>query len=135
MAGEMTEPPGRVWVGLGACIGLGAVAMAAAAAHGLSTRLDASSLEMTRSALQIQGWHALVLLFTGLWASRGGVLVHLAGMAFVAGTLLFCGAVYALALFGMHLPLVAPTGGVLLMLGWLLLGMSAFRHGERRSPS
>ena len=130
MASDNAEQAGRLWVGLGSFIGLGAVAMAAAAAHGLSTRLDAAALEMTRSALQIQGWHALALLFTGLWTTRGGLLAQLAGVAFAGGTLLFCGAVYALALFGLHLPLVAPTGGTLLMLGWLLLGISAFRRGR-----
>jgi uncharacterized membrane protein YgdD (TMEM256/DUF423 family) len=135
MIGDKIGSTGRLWVGIGSLIGLGAVAMAAAAAHGLPGRLDPAALEMTRSAVQIQGWHALALLFTGLWAPRGGILVHAAGMAFAGGTLLFCGAVYALALFSLHLPLVAPTGGVLLMLGWLLLGMSAFHHGARGSSS
>jgi uncharacterized membrane protein YgdD (TMEM256/DUF423 family) len=130
MTRDKAALPGRLWVGLGSLFGLGAVAMAAAAAHGLSTRLDPAALEMTRSALQIQGWHALALLFTGLWAPRGGLLAHLAGVALAGGTLLFCGAVYALALIGLHLAMLAPTGGVLLMLGWLLLGLSAFRRGS-----
>ncbi len=38
------------------------------------------------------------------------------------GTLLFCAAVYAFGLAGVSLDAVAPTGGILLMLGWLLLG-------------
>ena len=124
------ETVARVWVGFGALVGLGAVAMAATAAHALPKRLDAASLEMVRSALQMQGWHALALLFTGLWAPLGGIAAHLAGAAFVAGLLLFCGAVYALALLGVHLPAVAPIGGTLLMLGWLLLGLSVFRRGK-----
>ncbi|MBV8401068.1 MAG: DUF423 domain-containing protein, partial [Acetobacteraceae bacterium] len=45
------------------------------------------------------------------------------------GLVLFCGAVYALALGGLRLPAVAPAGGVLLMLGWLLLGIAALRPG------
>ena len=110
-------------------MGLGAVAMAAAAAHALPARLDAASLEMVRSALQMQGWHALALLFTGLWAPRGGIVSHLAGAAFAAGLVLFCGAVYALALFGVRAAAVAPAGGLLLMVGWLLLGISALRRG------
>jgi uncharacterized membrane protein YgdD (TMEM256/DUF423 family) len=127
------EAIGRLWIGLGSIIGLGAVAMAAAAAHALPNNLDAASLEMVRSALQMQGWHAPALLFTGLWAPRGGIAAHLAGAAFVAGLLLFCGAVYALALFGLRLPAVAPVGGTLLMLGWLLLGLSALRRGGERA--
>jgi uncharacterized membrane protein YgdD (TMEM256/DUF423 family) len=45
----------------------------------------------------------------------------------VIGMLLFCGAVYSLGLAGVSLGLMAPTGGMLLMLGWLLLGASALR--------
>ncbi len=122
------EAIARVWIGFGAFTGLGAVAMAAAAAHALPERLDAASMQMVRSALQMQGWHALALVFTGLSASRGGITALLAGAAFATGVLLFCGAVYALALFGVHLPGMAPAGGTLLMLGWLLLGLSAFHR-------
>ena len=55
---------------------------------------------MVRSAVQMQGWHALALVLAGLWAPRGGLLAHLAGAAFALGMLLFCGAVYSLALRG-----------------------------------
>jgi uncharacterized membrane protein YgdD (TMEM256/DUF423 family) len=40
---------------------------------------------------------------------------------------LFCGAVYSLALAGVSWGFLAPTGGILLMIGWLLLGASALR--------
>src|SRR5579859_6570383 len=110
----------RLWMGIGALAGLSAVAMAALAAHGLD-RLDPPSLQMLRNALQMHGWHALALLACGLWAPRGGRLAHAAGFAFAAGLLLFCGSVYAMALVGLHLPMLAPIGGTSLMVGWLLL--------------
>lgn len=122
----MTGRLDRLWIGLGALTGLAGVAMAALAAHGLSA-LDPAALRMVNSAVQVQGWHAPALVLTGIWARRGGALAHLAGAAFALGTLLFCAAVYVLALRGVSLGLVAPTGGVLLMLGWALLGLSAFR--------
>ncbi len=116
----------RMWTALGALAGLTGVAMAAVAAHGLPGRLDAGALDQVRSAVQMQVWHALALLCCGLWAARsGGLLIHLAGAAFASGVVLFCGTVYALALGGMRLPSVAPLGGVLLMLGWALLGVTA----------
>ncbi len=118
----------RIWIGLGALAGLSAVAMAAAAAHGLPERLTPEALGFLRSGVQMHGWHALALVATGILAARGGALVHLAGAAFAIGTVLFCGAVYALALAGLRLPYAAPTGGMLLMLGWLLLGLSALRR-------
>jgi uncharacterized membrane protein YgdD (TMEM256/DUF423 family) len=84
-----------------------------------------------RSGIQMQGWHALALVGVGLWAPRGGWLADLAGAAFLLGVLLFCGAVYSTALTGGGLPgggllgHAAPVGGTLLMLGWLLLTVSA----------
>jgi len=69
---------------------------------------------------------ALALVLAGVWAARGGRLALCAGAAFGLGVLLFCGDVYALAFAGLHLS-VAPAGGILLMAGWLLLGVSALR--------
>ena len=121
----------RTWIGLGALAGLGAVVMAAVAAHLVPESADPRAGTMLRDAIQMQGWHALALLACGLWAGRGGRLAarltDCAGAAFAAGLVLFCGAVYALALCGMRLPMVAPIGGSLLMLGWALLAGSALR--------
>src|SRR5690349_7850992 len=61
----------RLWIGIGSFVGLTAVAMAAVAAHGLSS-LDPTHVAMVRNALQMQGWHALALLACGVWAPRGG---------------------------------------------------------------
>lgn len=116
----------RLWIGLGALAGLLAVALAALAAHGLAS-IGPLRLEMLRNALQMQGWHALALLFCGLWAPRGGRLADAAGAVFSLGLLLFCGAVYALAIGGVSLGILAPIGGTLLMLGWALLLVSAVR--------
>jgi uncharacterized membrane protein YgdD (TMEM256/DUF423 family) len=77
--------------------------------------------------VQMEGWHALALLAVGLWAPRGGLLAQAAGVAFSVGLVLFCGALYSLGLFGVSPGLVAPTGGTLLMIGWLLLGAAALR--------
>jgi uncharacterized membrane protein YgdD (TMEM256/DUF423 family) len=114
----------RLWIGLGAFYGLIAVAMAALAAH----LIPAAGQPMVRDAIQMLGWHALALLFTGLWAAHAGTIANLAGAAFAIGTLLFCGAIFFLALAELRLPLFAPTGGVLLMLGWVLLAVSALRR-------
>jgi uncharacterized membrane protein YgdD (TMEM256/DUF423 family) len=51
-----------------------------------------------------------------------------AGAAFLLGMILFCGAVWTVALTGRSLGSVAPMGGMLLMLGWLLLAVSAVLH-------
>lgn len=116
----------RLWIGLGALLGFGAVAMAALGAHGL-THLEPAALRMVHSAVQMQGWHALALFGCGLWAPRGGLLADAAGMAFAMGSVLFCGSVYALAVGQIGVGIAAPIGGTFLMIGWLLLGLSALR--------
>lgn len=123
----------RLWIALGAVAGLLAVAMAALAAHGLEA-IGPARLTMLHNANEMQGWHALALLFCGLWAPRGGRLADAAGAAFTLGLLLFCGAVDTLALTGaspalsgVSLAVLAPIGGTLLMLGWLLVLTLAWR--------
>lgn len=119
----MTESS-RYWVALGALVGLLAVAAAAGAAH-VAGPLQSGAVA---SAVQMQGWHALALVGCGLWAPRGGRLVHVAGAAFAMGVLLFCGTIYSAALGGPRLGALAPLGGTLLMTGWALLGISALRR-------
>jgi uncharacterized membrane protein YgdD (TMEM256/DUF423 family) len=114
----------RLWIALASLTGFAAVAMAAFAAHGIS---DPTAERIVASGVQMQGWHALALLGTALWVPKGDRLANAAGLAFALGTLLFCGAVYSHALTGHSLGPTAPTGGTLLMLGWLLLAASAWR--------
>lgn len=113
----------RVWIVLGGLIGAAAVAMAALSAHA-SDGLDPAAVRQMQGAVQMQGWHALALVGCGLWARRGGFLADAAGFAFAIGSVLFCGAVYMLALADARLPGVAPAGGLLLIGGWLLLAAS-----------
>lgn len=115
----------RLWIGLGAFSGFIAVGMAALAAHGLDS-IGPARLQMLRNAVQMQGWHALALIGCGLWALRSGsTLADVAGAAFTLGTIFFCGAVYALSLGQAPVGFLAPFGGALLMIGWLLLCISA----------
>ena len=117
----------RAWIAAGSLAGLLSVAMAAAAAHGLPQRLAPEALQQVRNAVQMQGWHALLLVAIGLYAPAGGRLADAAGAACLLGLILFCGAVYALAIGGLRLPGVAPAGGMLLMAAWALLGIAALR--------
>ncbi len=117
----------RLWIGLGGLLGAAAVGMAAAAAHAMAG-LPPAALRAVESGVQIQGWHALALVACGLWARHRGGLAHWAAAAFAVGTVLFCTAVYLFGLSGVSLNAVAPAGGLLLMLGWLLLAASALRR-------
>ena len=119
----------RLWITAGALAGAVAVAMGAVAAHAVAVTPDRAA--MLQSALRMQEIASLALIACGLLAReresrRGTWLTHAAAAAFLAGLLLFCGALYALAMGGIHIGPVAPTGGVLLILGWLLLAASAW---------
>ena len=61
-------------------------------------------------------------------AEAGRRLAHFAAATFLAGMILFCGAVWVGALTGQSLGLIAPSGGMLLMLGWALLALAAARR-------
>jgi uncharacterized membrane protein YgdD (TMEM256/DUF423 family) len=116
----------RLLIGVSALAGGSAVALAAARAHLFAPRLGPAELAMLDSALAIQAMHALALLLER-WT---GAAVRLAGLAFAAGTPLFCGAVLLRALAGVSLGPVAPVGGTALIAGWLaLLAAAATRRG------
>ena len=92
----------------------------AVASHVL-TGLDASALHSFETAVDFQFFHGLGLIGVVLVRSRiGGRLLRVAAWLLVAGTVLFCGSIYAVT-FGAARGLLsaAPYGGVALMLGWL----------------
>jgi len=122
----------RLWIALGGVAGLATVALAAVAAHVAPPAGDPAAPAMIQSAIQMLGWHALALLACGVWVARGGLLANLAGAAFAAGIVLFCGAVLLRAFTAQSLGPVAPIGGSMLMLGWLLLAISALRASSPR---
>jgi uncharacterized membrane protein YgdD (TMEM256/DUF423 family) len=111
----------RLFVGAGALAGLTGVGLSAYAAHMLTGPAAVS----VNAAVEMQMIHALALLFTALWARRGGWLPRLAGIAFIVGVVLFCGGITVTYLGGPRLTAVAPAGGMTLMAGWLLLALSA----------
>jgi uncharacterized membrane protein YgdD (TMEM256/DUF423 family) len=119
----------KTFFAMGAFIGGLAVAAGAFGAHALQTRLAPDRLELFELAARYQLMHALALLGTAWAAHRWpGVAVNVAGWLFVVGVLIFCGTIYALA-FGAPrvLGAITPIGGLSLIVGWMLLGISALR--------
>ena len=127
------------WFAVAALNGGIAVATGAYASHGLS---DQRSVDLFRIAGQYQMWHALALAGVAL-IGRFGVpagatrTLALGAWAFLAGIVLFCGALYLLAIRGPSpLGAVAPVGGLSFMLGWgalALLGVRWMREGTAGS--
>lgn len=120
----------RLFLLLAAFSGFTSVALGAFAAHGLRQRLSPESLAVFQTGVQYQQLHTLVLLAVALLLQRqADRLLTMSGGFFVAGTLLFSGSLYALTLTGIgKLGIITPLGGVAFMLGWLLLGVAAWRQ-------
>ncbi len=125
---------GRVWL-MFAGINAGlAVAAGAYANHALAAPGQEKAQEWLRTASSYQLWHALALLAVLMLVTRAEraarLAVTLAGWLFLAGMVLFCGTLYALALCG-PLPVsnTAPLGGGAFMLGWAVLALSAVLPG------
>ncbi|HET9595940.1 MAG TPA: DUF423 domain-containing protein [Anaeromyxobacteraceae bacterium] len=119
----------RTFAVLGAFSGLVGVAAGAFGAHALRARLAPDLLAVFHTGAQYQMYHALALLAAG-WASArwpGGAGAA-AGWCFLAGTVLFSGSLYALALSGVRaLGAVTPLGGVAFLAGWACLAWAALR--------
>ncbi|ACI52983.1 protein of unknown function DUF423 [Gluconacetobacter diazotrophicus PA1 5] len=102
----------------------------ALAAHLPDAMFAPAGRSLAHQAVEMGIWHAPVLLAVGiLLAVRGRrILLLLAGAGFVLGTVLFCGAVAWTGVTGLHPGPVAPTGGSLLILAWLLLAVDGMRR-------
>jgi uncharacterized membrane protein YgdD (TMEM256/DUF423 family) len=126
---------GRWWIVVGSLLAALSVLAGAFAAHGLKQRVRAGlmtqeKLEVFDTAARNQMIHAIGLVLVGLAMRAGGTSVYsqIAGVAFLVGIVLFCGWLYANALWGnVALPLLAPLGGVAFVVGWVALAIAAWR--------
>ena len=119
----------RIACVVGAVLGGTAVAMGAFAAHGLEDRLAPDLLAVFETGARYQVVHAIALIAAAL-AARQWPRARLVPVLwlFVAGTVIFSGSLYLLALTGIRtLGAVTPVGGVLLIAGWAGLAWSVAR--------
>lgn len=121
--------PDRLFVVIGAISGFIAVGAGAFGAHALRARLAPDLLTVFETAARYQMYHALGLIAAAWVASRWpGALAGAGGWLFVAGTVVFSGSLYALALTGVRwLGAVTPLGGLCFLAGWLCLAVAALR--------
>jgi uncharacterized membrane protein YgdD (TMEM256/DUF423 family) len=120
----------RLFLALGSISGGLAVALGAFGAHVLKDRLAADLLANFETGVRYQMYHALALLAVAWAISRwpDPRLPAAAGWLFVAGTILFSGSLYLLALTGVRwLGAVTPLGGVAFVAGWACLLLTAWR--------
>lgn len=113
-----------------------AVAAGAFGAHVLKTLLSAEMLAVWHTAVTYQMAHALgLLLIAALLPRLDRTWLRRAGIAMLAGILLFSGSLYALALSGIRLlGAITPIGGVAFLLGWAMLAWAAWRERDPLIP-
>lgn len=101
-------------------------------AHALQSRLGAEQLRVYETAVRYHFYHALGLLAIGLAAQLfDGRLLRWSALLIGAGTVLFCGSLYALT-FGAPRALgpVTPLGGLALIGGWACFTLAVLRGGR-----
>ncbi len=118
----------RMFVITGASSAALAVVLGAFGAHGLRARLPADLLAIYQTGCQYHVYHALGLLAVGLLGLHlpaSGAL-RASGWLMLAGTVLFSGSLYALALTGQRwLGAITPLGGIAWIAAWVLMAYAA----------
>ncbi|HKV16469.1 MAG TPA: DUF423 domain-containing protein [Reyranella sp.] len=127
----MRNAQDRGWIVVAALSGAISVSAGAFGAHGFdaSTAAGAKARELLQTGSHYEIAHALAMLAVVALARRARLkegLAMAAQVLFLAGSILFPGALYALALGGPRwFGAVAPIGGLAFFLGWLALALAA----------
>lgn len=118
----------RLFALTGALSAFLAVLAGAFAAHALRARLTPDLLAVFETGARYQMYHALGLLAAAWLAERTArPAARWAGGFFLAGTVLFSGSLYLLALSGARgFGAVTPLGGAAFLAGWLCLARAAW---------
>ena len=113
----------RDWLTLAALNAFVAIAMGAFAAHGIS---DPKAAEWLRTGAQYAFWHTMATFASAAFMGMGAPRARFAPAFFLTGSVIFSGSLYAMA-FGAPrwLGAITPIGGVLFLIGWAWLAVSA----------
>ncbi|AZU65165.1 DUF423 domain-containing protein [Neobacillus mesonae] len=121
----------KTFIVIGAVNAFLAVALGAFGAHGLKDRLDAHYLEIWKTGVQYQMFHATGLLVIGLLFGKAAAssLFSWSGWLMLIGIILFSGSLYLLSLTKIGpLGAITPIGGVCFLAAWILLIVGAVKH-------
>ena len=119
------SPAERILTAAGGLAGAAGVALSAAAAH------TGGAFTGTAAAMLLA--HAPALLAVGLLGgAHGGRLLRLGAYCLLLGLLLFAGDLLMRDYVGHRLfAMAAPTGGTLMIVGWLIVAASALLPAVR----
>ncbi len=115
---------------LAAVAGFLGVAMGAFGAHGLKHVLSEHYLDVYKTAVNYQMWHALLLALIAVLPKQR--VLTWAGWSLVFGITFFSGSLYLLAILKLGwLGMITPFGGLAFLLAWGLLAFAAFEHQRK----
>lgn len=121
----------RIFLLIGSILGGLAVAAGAFGAHALTGKVSDRAIEIFETGARYQMYHAIALLLVALLLTHSEFpqpLIMIAGIAFIVGTAIFSGSLYALSLTGIKvLGAITPLGGVAFIAGWGCLAIAAFK--------
>jgi uncharacterized membrane protein YgdD (TMEM256/DUF423 family) len=132
----MAAGAAKAWIVVAALSAAISIAVGAFAAHGLdlSTEAGRKAREWLQTGSHYQIIHALAIVAIVVLARSAlvnGRAAFAAQCLFLAGSVLFPGALYALAFGGPRwMGAVAPIGGTAFILGWLTLGLAALLKAD-----
>lgn len=124
----------KKWLFLAGVSGALAVLAGAFGAHGLQNRLEPKLLASFTTAAHYHLIHAVAMAVAALAARdvRAAPRAQMAALLFLAGTILFSGSLYALALSGLRpFAYITPFGGLAFIAGWILLALAALKLEEK----
>ena len=123
----------RLSLAFAAASGFLSVCLGAFAAHGLKQQITADSLAIWQTGVQYQMYHALALIGVALLHHfNSSKSLKLSGLAFILGSFLFSGSLYALALGSpTFIGIITPIGGLSFLIGWVSLFVHAYRTVQR----
>lgn len=121
----------KLFIVIGAINAFLAVALGAFGAHGLEGKVPDRYLEIWKTAVQYQMFHAGGMFLVGLLLSHfpGSSLLQWSGWLMLAGIILFSGSLFVLAVTQISkLGAITPLGGLAFLAAWVLLIVAAVKN-------
>lgn len=116
------------WLATGALLCAASIVAGAFGAHALAARLDANNLVLWETAARYLMYGGLGVALVGLASRSLQQPLPASGWSLLAGSLVFSGTVFALALGSPRwLGAVTPLGGLAMISGFVLLAIAAWR--------
>ncbi|WP_391557970.1 DUF423 domain-containing protein [Robertmurraya sp.] len=121
----------KTFIILGAINAFLAVALGAFGAHGLEGRVEQKYLEIWKTGVTYQMFHATGLLIVGVLLGRlpANALLSWSGWMMVIGIILFSGSLYVMTLTKISiLGAITPLGGLSFLAAWILIVVAAVKY-------